>query len=125
MFPDTDDVTVYGEGYGAKIQSGGQYRQDQWVTVFDVKVGRWWLTDENVTDVAIKLRLERVPDYGSFSLQSAWYYAMNDDLKSAWPDAHIEGLVGRPEVDLFNRRGDRIVVKVKVKDASDFKRRSG
>ena len=52
MFPDANDVTVYGEGYGAKIQSGGMYRQDQAVIVFDVRVGPWWLSDENVADVA-------------------------------------------------------------------------
>src|SRR5258707_1315505 len=34
--PYEQDVTIYGEGYGPKIQSGGQYRQDVTVIVFDV-----------------------------------------------------------------------------------------
>ena len=39
-----DDVCLYGEGYGAKIQKGGgNYRPDQGFVLFDVRVGQWWL----------------------------------------------------------------------------------
>lgn len=122
-FPDADDVTVYGEGYGAKIQSGGQYRADQTVIVFDVLVGRWWLSEANVADVAQNLGLDVVPAIGTFTLKQAWHRTTTDALRSHWPDARIEGLVGRPAVDLFNRRGERIMVKVKVKDWTDHERR--
>lgn len=120
VFPDSDDVTIYGEGYGAKIQSGGQYRPDQALIVFDVLVGRWWLSDENVADVAAKLGLEVVPVVGVFPPKVAWYRCTQppdgDGLTSQWPNACIEGLVGRPRVDLFNRKGERIMAKTKVKD---------
>lgn len=122
-FPDADDVTVYGEGYGAKIQSGGQYRPDQSLVVFDVMVGRWWLDRPAVEDVASKLGLDVVPVVGEFTPQVAWYRTTQGDYASAWPDARIEGLVGRPIIDLFSRRGERIMVKVKVKDYTQFARK--
>ncbi len=123
IFPDADDVTVYGEGYGAKIQSGGQYRQDQALIVFDVLVGRWWLSDENVADVANKLALDVVPIVGTFPAEEAWRRVSEGELASQWPDARIEGLVGRPAVDLFDRKGHRILTKVKVKDWQQYEKK--
>lgn len=125
IFPDADDVTVYGEGYGAKIQSGGMYRPDQALVVFDVLVGRWWLTDESIADVAGKLSLDVVPLVTVATLNEAWERITKpDDLSSRWPGARIEGLVGRPAVPLFTRSGDRLIVKMKVKDWTDYQRRS-
>lgn len=126
IFPDADDVTVYGEGYGAKIQSGGMYRQDQSLIVFDVRVDRWWLEDVNVADVANKLGLDVVPIIpAAWTPETAWSQIAAGTLESAWSGARIEGLVGRPLVDLFCRNGDRLIVKMKVKDWTDFQRRGG
>lgn len=124
IFEDADDVTVYGEGYGAKIQSGGMYRPDQSLIVFDVKVGRWWLKDEDVADVAKQLGLEVVPHIAEWTLEEAWSATRNAGYQSAWPDARVEGLVGRPAVELFNRKGERLMVKLKVKDWTDYQRRN-
>jgi RNA ligase len=123
IFPDADDVTVYGEGYGAKIQSGGMYRPDQALIIFDVLVGQWWLTDENIADVAGKLGLPVVPALGTCTLSRAWEKITHDELVSTWEGARIEGLVGRPAVPLFTRKGDRLIVKMKVKDWADHIRR--
>jgi hypothetical protein len=122
-FPDADDVTVYGEGYGAGIQKGGTYRPDQAVIVFDVLVGRWWLSREDVADVAAKLRLETVPSFATCTIPQAWDLLVEDLLVSRWPGAPIEGLVGRPAVDLFNRKGERVMVKMKLRDWTDYQRR--
>ncbi len=125
IFPEADDVTVYGEGYGAKIQKGGMYRPDQAVIVFDVMVGRWWLRDDDAADVAEKLGLETVPAFGTDTLLQAWQMVKDDRLVSRWPGARIEGLVGRPAVDLFSRKGERIITKLKVRDWQDYLRRGG
>jgi len=110
-------VVLYGEGYGAKIQKGGQYIPDYCdFILFDVQVGQWWLMPEAVTDVAQKLGLDRVPIVGEFSLNEAIEKMRADSLQSHWPSAHIEGLVGIPTVQLFDRRGERIIAKVKVRD---------
>lgn len=122
-FPDANDVTVYGEGYGPKIQSGGMYRSDQGLVVFDVLIGRWWLTDENIADVASKLSLNVVPSMGTCTLEQAWAHITSGKLHSCWPGARIEGLVGRPAVPLFTRKGDRLIVKMKMKDWTDYQRR--
>jgi hypothetical protein len=53
IFP--DDGCLYGEGYGAKIQSGGNYRPDQDIVIFDVCVGEWWLQRPAVEDVATRV----------------------------------------------------------------------
>ena len=122
-FPDADDVTVYGEGYGAGIQKGGTYRPDQAVIVFDVLAGRWWLSREDVADVAGKLGLNAVPCVAACSVVKAWDLLVDGKIESRWPGAPIEGLVGRPAVDLFNRRGERVMVKMKVRDWDDYQRR--
>lgn len=123
IFPDCP-ATVYGEGYGARIQKGGgNYRDDQGVIVFDVRVGDWWLKDDDVAEVASKLGLELVPSYGTFSLVDAWNKITRGELRSRWPKVSIEGLVGRPSVDLFCRNGDRLIVKLKIRDYADYARR--
>lgn len=122
-FPDSSDVTVYGEGYGPKIQKGGQYRDDPALIVFDVRVGDWWLRPDDVEDVAAKLGLDVVPAMGTWTLNQAVHHVQYRDLKSHWPNAQIEGIVGRPAVDLYNRKGERIVAKVKIKDFLDLERR--
>lgn len=123
VFPDADDVTVYGEGYGAGIQKGGNYRPDQAVIVFDVRIGPWWLAREDVADVAGKLGLEVVPAFGVQTLNDAWLGLISGELASHWSGAPIEGLVGRPAVDLFNRKGERVMAKMKVRDWADYQRR--
>jgi hypothetical protein len=122
-FPDADDVTVYGEGYGAGIQKGAVYRPDQTVIVFDVKVGPWWLSREDVADVAGKLGLDVVPTFGRHTLTAAWDGLKAGELTSHWTGAPIEGLVGRPAVDLFNRKGERVMAKMKVRDWAQYQRR--
>jgi hypothetical protein len=107
---------LYGEGYGAKIQKGGgNYRPDQSFVLFDVRAGDVWLDRETVNEIALELDIEVVPEL---------YRGMLDDLiepvatgfPSSWGDFQAEGLVMRPEVELVNRLGHRIIAKVKCKD---------
>jgi hypothetical protein len=123
IFPDASDVTVYGEGYGPKIQNGGQYRDTPGFIVFDVRIGPWWLQDENVSDVAAKLGMEVVPSFGEHTLNEAWAAITEGKLVSHWRDAKPEGLVGRPAVELFTRKGERLIVKMKTKDWADYLKR--
>ena len=37
-------------------------------------------------------------------------------IEGEWSTAKAEGLVLRPSVQLFNRKGERIITKVKTKD---------
>ena len=63
-----EEVCLYGEGYGAGIQKGGNYRPDQSFVLFDVKVEELWLRREDVNDIADELKIESVPSFGEGTL---------------------------------------------------------
>jgi hypothetical protein len=110
------DVCLYGEGYGAKIQKGGgNYCKDQSFVLFDVRVGNWWLRRDDVLDVARKLDILCVPEIGRGTLADM-IDKVCGGIQSRWGDFPAEGIVARPEVELFARNGDRIITKLKHKD---------
>lgn len=117
VFPESP-VVLYGEGYGAGIQGGGAYSDSKKFILFDVLVdGKWWLSDENVRDVGAKLGLDVVPSFGEMTLEEAarvvhagFVSRLNGGKKIA------EGLVGRPCEALFDKKGHRLIVKLKTKD---------
>jgi hypothetical protein len=128
VFPDAAEasVTVYGEGYGAGIQKGGHYRPDKSFIAFDVKVGPWWLSRDNVADVCDKLGLDMVPPWYPGTIYDTWTDLVTGKIKSCWLDAPLEGLVGRPRgVNLFTSKGDRLMVKMKIKDWTDYEKKVG
>lgn len=124
VFPDEDgvpaDVVLYGEGFGAGIQKGGgDYSPIKKLIVFDVLVGgKWWLNYENVCDVAAKLGLEVVPSFGEMTLEDATEL-VRKGFKSKCAVVNskdAEGLVGRPLETLFDKKGHRLITKLKTKD---------
>lgn len=107
---------LYGEGYGAGIQSGGVYRPDQSFVLFDVRVGDWWLQRDAIVDVATSMGLDVVPLFCVGPISEA-IWSIKNGFKSRWNDQHYaEGLVGVTEVGLLARDGQRLIVKVKRKD---------
>lgn len=117
IFPDTEAV-IYGEGYGAGIQKGGDYSPTKKFIVFDVLVGnKWWLNWENVCDVAAKLHLDVVPFIGEMPLEQATEMVRQGfQSRLNGGKAKAEGLVGRPAETLFDKKGARLIVKLKTKD---------
>jgi hypothetical protein len=117
VFPDVSAV-IYGEGYGAGIQKGGVYSPVKKFAVFDVLVdGKWWLDWENTCDVAAKLGIETVPFIGEMDLEKAVNlvrFGMESRIASTPHKA--EGMVGRPKETLFDKKGARVIVKLKTKD---------
>ena len=109
-------VTIYGEGYGAKIQKGGgNYQQSQSVVLFDVRIGNWWLRRADVEDIAAKLGLKVVPIIGCGTLTDM-VRVVKAGFNSAWGDFLAEGIVARPPVEMSDRAGRRIITKLKMKD---------
>lgn len=110
-------VILFGEGYGAKIQNGGKYRSDVSFILFDVYLPEQnlWLKRDAIEDIAKAFGIEAVPIVLKGTLQQAVDYVKSKP-KSTIGEADLEGLVCRPAIDLLDRMGKRVIVKVKVAD---------
>jgi len=110
-------VTIYGEGYGAKIQSGGDYSQEFEFIVFDVEVDGIFLERENIVEISKAFGVEVVPIILEGTIQEA-VNLIKTAPKSivAKGIKEMEGVVGTPAKRIYSVRGDRIIVKVKVRD---------
>ena len=109
------EVILFGEGYGAKIQKGETYRSDVGFILFDVMIGDNYQSRKAVEDIAKCFDLEVVPIIMCGTIQEAV------DFVKTKPDstiglAKMEGLVGRPYVEVRDRCGNRVIVKIKVCD---------
>jgi len=111
------NITLYGEGYGAKIQKGGgNYKPDGVdFVLFDIRIGEWWLMDDKVVEVADRMGIQSIPVLGTGSLYDAIGF-VRGGITSAWGFEGAEGVVCRPEVPLRFRRGDRVITKIKTGD---------
>jgi hypothetical protein len=112
------DVTLYGEGFGARIQKGGGNYIPDGVDfiLFDVLINGWWLKRKDVNGVAKELRIKSVKVYGEGTLSELIEMVKSKTLKSEFGDFLSEGIVARPKVELFARNGNRIITKLKHKD---------
>ncbi len=118
-----DGATLYGEGFGAGIsKGGGNYGPDQTFILFDVRVGDWWLQREAVDDVARTLNLRSVRVIGDFALPEA-IELVEKGFHSEFGDFLAEGLIAEPVVPMFNRKGERIITKIKTRDFKNVVRK--
>lgn len=113
------NVILYGEGYGAKIQNGGNYRSDVSFILFDVLIGDNWQEREWVEKTAKMFGIDVVPVLFVGSLEEGVYYVM-EHHPSTIGTAMMEGIVGRPMVEMRDRLGKRIIVKIKWEDFKEF-----
>ena len=112
-------VILFGEGYGRKIQKvGSLYLPDRVdFILFDVYFpeNNLWLRRESVVEIAEAFGLTYVPEIMTGTIADAVRFVKTHP-QSTIGTAPMEGLVGRPAVELMNRRGERVIVKVKTKD---------
>ena len=113
------DVILFGEGYGPKIQNGGAYRDDVSFILFDVLVGDNYQEREWVEKTAQMFGIDVVPIVLVGSIEDGVNYVMSHP-KSTMGTAMMEGVVGRPMVELRDRRGERVIVKIKWDDFKHF-----
>lgn len=117
--------TIYGEGYGEGIQSGGWYiKGGNEFIVFDVKVNDIYLKTEARDEIATKLGAPIVPFKGYFTLDEAIDYVRNGfrSVVAENPEVKMaEGLVLRTDLGLRNRMGNRLIVKIKYEDFQKYR----
>lgn len=117
-------VVLYGEGYGAKIQEGGNYISSGVdFILFDVKVDKWWLQRDAVEDIANKLNIKVVPLIGYMTIPEAVEYVKRG-FKSTIAenkDYDAEGLVLKTPTGLLRRNGERLVTKIKTVDFRKYR----
>ncbi len=108
-------VILFGEGYGPKIQNGGAYRTDVSFIMFDVLISNNWQTRESVEDIAKAFGIDVVPIIFEGTIQEGVDF-VKAKPKSTMGTASMEGLVGRPKIEMRDRCGKRVIVKIKVED---------
>ena len=116
--------TIYGEGYGEGIQSGGWYiKGGNEFIVFDVKVNDIYLKTDARDEIANKLGAPIVPLIGYFTLDEAIDFVRKGFKTGLWDNKDFieEGLVLRTDLGLRNRMGKRLIVKVKYEDFRKYR----
>ncbi len=112
-----DDVTVYGEAYGGKMQKmGDTYGRALNFIVFDVKVGDCWLSVPDMAEVAKGLNLESVPFERIPTTLEAIDAARDAPSvvakrRGCGADKQREGVVLRPLIEVTKNNGERIITK--------------
>lgn len=117
---DGKEVVLFGEGYGVKIQRGHNYIPDGvGFILFDVKIGPWWMMRDEVDSFAKEIfDIPSVPVVGEGTLHEAIEFTRHGytSLISDNREYPAEGVVVRPEIELSNRSGRRIISKIKTRD---------
>ena len=113
------EVILFGEGYGPKIQNGGAYRDDVSFMLFDVLIGDNYQPREMVEKTAKMFGIDVVPIVCEGTIQDGIDFVTSHP-KSTMGTAMMEGVVGRPAVELRDRCGNRVIVKIKWKDFKHF-----
>jgi len=116
LYPETS-MTLYGEGYGARIQKGGgnYIRDGVDFILFDILIGDWWMRRDSLLSIAENLDITVVPSIGICSLNNA-VTIVKAGLDSRLGNCKAEGLVLKTVTELKDRRGHRIITKMKTKD---------
>lgn len=111
------DVILFGEGYGPKIQNGGSYRDDIDFILFDVMINGNYQPRESIEDIAQYFNIDVVPIIAEGPLTVGIDYVYQHKMSTiAKNGAILEGVVARPKMELFDRTGKRLIVKIKIKD---------
>ena len=120
-------VCLFCEGVGERVHPGAGKYGPPAVVLFDVAVRAtndndhwWWLSHENIVDVGRKMLLDVAPIIGTGNIHDM-ASMVKDGFNSRWGDFRAEGIVARPQVPLVDRRGNRIITKLKCKDYDDLK----
>lgn len=121
--------TIYGEGYGMKIQKGGGRYLSNSVSFrgFDVKVNDLYLLRDNAMEIFKKLGADTVPYLGQMTIDEAIDFVRAGFISTISEDRTLmaEGVVLTSPLGLKNRRGERLIVKIKYEDFVKYRNKYG
>lgn len=124
-----EKYTLYGEGYGMKIQKGGGRYLSNSVSFrgFDVKVNDTYLLRDNAMSIFEKLGADTVPYFGQMTIDEAIEMVREGFISTISEDRTLmaEGLVLSSPLGLKNRRGERLIVKIKYGDFVKYRAKYG
>ena len=120
-------IVIYGEGFGGSIQNMGEiYGPEPQFIVYDIwvqdetnRLGGYWLYPNEVKGITNAFDLPTTHCYGIGPINEAEYMVKHADYESALTtDKSLppEGVVGTPVTQLYDRRGQRVIVKMKGRD---------
>lgn len=115
-----DPLTLFGEGYGSKIQKGGgRYAPEPRFILFDAQIdSQFWIANDGVCEIADDFGLDKVPCIGAGTLHDAISKVQSRFASEVAEDSILEaeGLVVRTRIPLQDYRGHPVVAKIKRKD---------
>ncbi len=136
-----EGAILYMEGYGYKIQEGGNYCGKSVSTrLFDVYImdlsgpsprtlpgeeqspSGWWLEPEQVQSIASKLGVQTVPSLGKMTTEEIVEMVKSkpisivSNLEGGTKTYQMEGIVARTKPMLLRRNGERLIWKLKGRD---------
>lgn len=112
-------VSIFGEGYGENIQNPQRYLKGKvGFILFDVRINGLWLNRESCEDIAKKFNVPIVPIVGYKTIPEAIEMVRTGIISQVAEEDNVqaEGLVLRTPTGLLDRRGERIITKIKTKD---------
>lgn len=111
-------ITIYGEGIGYNIQSNPLQLPDDAFDflVFDIHINTWWLQWSEVCDICSKLGLKTVPHFGLMTINEAEEIVEKGFRTHTEYNGNAEGIVLVGVEGILDRRGRRLITKLKTKD---------
>ena len=115
------EVLLFGEGYGSGIQKAGKAYKPDGVDfiLFDLMIGGNYQPRESVERCAASFGIGVVPIVGKGTLDEAVAFVKGNP-RSQLGDIDMEGVVCRPEQELRDRCGERVICKIKWNDFKDL-----
>lgn len=112
------EVILFGEGYGPKIQNGGDYSPSASFILFDILIGNSYLSRDNVNQIADRLGLKAVPIVFEGNLNEAIKFVAEHHMSTLGNGKHeMEGLVLEPKgVRLYDYNFKPVKCKCKYRD---------
>ena len=111
------ETYIFGEGFGNKIQSGGDYGEIGFI-IFDINIDGFDLKRSDIDDIASRLGLPSVPVRFEGTLEEAIYWVSEHHMSSLGNGNHeVEGLVLVPKnIQLYDNKHKLIKCKCKYRD---------